>query len=52
MKKFKYFYLNDNTKEAYGTLYAENLHDAYFIASRMKELPLAKFRELFGVERV
>ena len=52
MKKWKYFSLNDSAKETVGVLYAENESEAYAIASRMKKLPLDKFRELFGVEKL
>jgi len=52
MRKWKYFSLNDSAKETVGTLYAENESEAYAIASRMKKLPLDKFRELFGVEKL
>jgi len=52
MKKWKYYYLNDSKKETCGTLYAENLNEACLIASRMKQLPIKEFKEIFGVERL
>lgn len=52
MKKWKYFNLKDSAKETVGTLYAENESEAYAIASRMKKLPLDKFRELFGIGKL
>jgi len=52
MRKWKYFNLKDSAKETVGTLYAENKSEAYAIASRMKKLPLDKFRELFGIEKL
>jgi len=50
MKKYKYFYLNDKKEEVCGTLYAENINDAFLIASRMKQLEVEKFREIFNVK--
>lgn len=52
MKKWKYYYLIDSEKETVGTLYAEDVNEAYAIASRMKQLPLVEFEKLFGVERL
>lgn len=52
MKRWKYFNINDSQKETVGTLYAEDLNEAYAIASRMKQLPLGKFQELFLVEKI
>ncbi len=50
MKKYKYFYLKDEKEEACGTLYAEDINEAFMIASRMKELPIKSFREIFNVK--
>ena len=52
MKKWKYYTLTDLNKEAVGTLYAEDINEAYLIASRMKNLSLIKFKEIFGVEKL
>jgi hypothetical protein len=52
MKKWKYYTLKDENKEAVGVLYAEDINEAYAIASRMKKLPLLEFEKLFGVERL
>jgi len=52
MKKWKYFNIKDSQKETVGTLYAEDLNEAYAVASRMKRLSLSKFQELFLVERL
>lgn len=49
MKKYKYFYLKDEKEEACGTLYAKNINEAFLIASRMKELPIKSFKEIFNV---
>ena len=50
MKKYKYYSLNDKTKEKIGGCWAENIDEAFLISSRMKELPLDKFKKLFTVE--
>lgn len=52
MKRWKYFNIKDSQKETVGTLYAEDLNEAYAVASRMKQLPLSKFQKLFLVERL
>lgn len=52
MRQWKYYYLNDSNKETCGTLYAENINEAYLIASRMKQLPIKEFKEIFGVEKL
>jgi hypothetical protein len=52
MKRWKYYTLTDPNKEAVGTLYAEDINEAYAIACRMKQLPLAEFEKLFGVEKL
>lgn len=52
MKRWKYYYLKDSKKETIGTLYAEEINEAYSIASRMKQLSLKEFKEIFGVERL
>ena len=50
MKNWKYYLLRDNNKETVGTLQATNFNEAYDIASRRKQLPIPKFKEIFGVE--
>ena len=50
MKKYKYFYRNDLKEEALGVLYAEDINEAYFIASRIKNLEIKQFREIFRVK--
>jgi hypothetical protein len=52
MIKWKYYSLTDRNEETVGTCYAENKEEAYVISSRMKKLPTAKFRELFGVKKL
>ncbi len=50
MKKYKYFNINDPKEEACGTLYAENINEAFTIACRMKELTLDSFSKIFDVK--
>jgi len=52
MKKWKYYSLNDENREAVGVLYAEDINEAYAIACRMKKLPLLQFEKLFGIEKL
>jgi len=52
MKKWKYFNTNDQNKETVGTLYAEDVNEAYAIACKMKQLPLNKFKEVFSIEKI
>lgn len=52
MKKYKYYSLNDKTKEKIGSCWAEDINEAFLIASRMKKLPLDKFKKLFTVELI
>jgi len=49
MKQYKYFYISDPKEEACGTLYAEDINEAFLIASRIKKLKLKSFREIFNV---
>lgn len=50
MKQWKYYYINNSDKEPCGTVYAYDIHEAYAIASRMKQLSEVKFREVFEVD--
>lgn len=52
MKRWKYYTLIDLDKEIVGTLYADDINEAYLIASRMKQLPLKEFKNIFGVEKL
>lgn len=52
MKKYKYFYLKDEKEEVCGTLYAEDINEAFLIASRMKQLELKLFKEIFSVKLI
>ena len=52
MRKWKYYYITDSNKETVGTLYAEDINEAYAIATRMKDLSLEKFQKLFTVEQI
>lgn len=49
MIKYKYYFLNDKNQEAIGYVYAENYHDAYFIASQIKNLSVNNFRKIFDI---
>jgi len=52
MKKWKYYILKDLNKEVVGTLYAEDINEAYLIASKIKNLSPIEFRKIFGVEEL
>ena len=52
MKKWKYYILTDLNKEAVGTLYAEDINEAYLIASKIKNLSPTEFKKIFGVEEL
>lgn len=52
MKKWKYFNAIDPSKEVVGVVYAADIHEAYAIASRMKDLPLHKFKDVFLIEQL
>lgn len=50
MKKYKYFYLNDKKREVCGVVKAEDVNEAFLIASKIKNLDLKKFKKMFNVE--
>lgn len=52
MKKWKYYGVNDESKETCGTLHANDINEAYAIASRMKQLPVVEFKKIFSVEAI
>ena len=52
MKKYKYFFRSDITKEAIGVVRALNEKRALKKASKRKQLPLKKFIEIFFVEEI
>ena len=52
MKKYKYFFRSDLSKETIGIVKAKNLQQAFLKASKKKQLPLEEFIELFFVEEV
>ena len=52
MKKYKYFNLNDSTKETIGIVNAESINEAYSKACSRKELPLKDFKSLFKIEKL
>ena len=49
MIRWKFFYLNDSKKEALGQTYSPNKEQAELFFSKVKNLPLKKFKEIFGV---
>lgn len=52
MKKYKYFFRSDLSKEAIGVVKAKDLQQAFLKSSNKKQLPLEEFVELFFVEEV
>ena len=51
-KKFKYFCISDNTKEAIGKVTAKNLQEAYIKASHIKRLAPMQFKKIFDVQEI
>ena len=52
MKKYKYYFLSDLSKEAIGQVRAFNRKRAIKKASLRKQLSLRHFLQLFGVEEI
>ena len=52
MKKYKYYYKNDSSKEPVGTINAEFLDEAIIKAAQKKQLIYSKFLELFKIEEI
>ena len=52
MIKYKFYLINDPSKEAIGYIHAENYDEAYYIASKIKKLELQTFKKLFDIESV
>ena len=52
MKKYKYYYKNDSSKEPVGEVKAEFLDEAIIKASQKKQLIYSKFLELFKIEEI
>ena len=49
MIRWKFFYLNDSKMEILGQTYSPNKEQAELFFSKVKNLPLKKFKEVFGV---
>ena len=52
MKKYKYYFLSDSSKEAIGKIRAFNRKKAIKKAALKKQLGLRQFLKLFGVEEI
>ena len=50
--RYKFYYKNDKSKDALGYVEADNVKKAYLMASKIKQLSLDKFLELFKVKAV
>ena len=50
MKKFKYYYSRDKSKEAVGLVKAKTLSEAIIKAAKKKDLNWANFMKLFSIE--
>ena len=50
--RWKFFYLNDSKKEVLGITHSPNKEQAELFFSKVKNLPLKKFKEVFGVIRI
>jgi hypothetical protein len=52
MKKFKYYYSRDKSKEVIGTVKATNLSEAIIKAAQKKDLSWVNFMKVFNVEEM
>jgi hypothetical protein len=50
--RYKFYYKNDKFEDALGYIEADNIKEAEKIASKIKQLSLDKFLELFKVKKV
>ena len=50
MKKFKYYYSRDKSKETIGTVKAINLSEAIVKAAQKKDLGWTSFMKVFNIE--
>ena len=50
MKKFKYYYSRDKSKEAVGIVKAKTLSEAITKAAEKKDLNWTSFMKLFSIE--
>jgi hypothetical protein len=51
MSKWKFYYKKDINKETVGSVDADNIKDAYDLASKVKRLPLKDFKEIFIIAK-
>ena len=52
MKKFKYYYSRDKSKETIGTVKAANLSEAITKAAQKKDLGWTSFMKMFNIEEI
>ena len=52
MKKFKYYYSRDKSKETIGTVKAINLSEAIIKAAQKKDLGWTSFMKVFNIEEI
>ena len=52
MKKFKYFSRGDKKKEQVGIIKAKNIHNAIIKSTKLKNLSVTEFNNLFEIEEV
>jgi len=52
MSKFKFYSVQDKTKEAIKVFSSRTLIEAYTIASKIKRLSVEKFKKLFKIEKI
>ena len=52
MKKFKYYYSRDKSKEAIGIVKATNLSEAIIKAAQKKDLGWTSFMKMFNIEEI
>jgi hypothetical protein len=52
MKKFKYYYSRDKSKEAIGIVKATNLSEAITKAAQKKDLGWTSFMKVFNMEEI
>jgi hypothetical protein len=50
MRKWKFFYLQDSKEEVLGMTDAQTQTQAELFFSKIKNLPLEKFKKIFGVK--
>ena len=50
--QYRYFSITDKNRDTVGMVNSDTLEDAYLMASKIKKLPLDKFKKLFKVEKI